>query len=159
MAQMVQVPFGNTRVNRVMPAMPVQNYTTYGMSRPLATHWRPATCEEAGCAAYRHGWVTTVDLSTDLGQRQYHYVTHDRTRRFTEQRVTATLVKLLFGPGQPCFRASEHRVPLERPARFIVAHGDWRGYLGTPRVHVRAEDWIEDFSEHLDRLATAIEKG
>jgi hypothetical protein len=159
MGGMVQVPFGRTQVSRILPAMPVQDYKTYGMSMPIKTHWRPATCEEVDCQAYRSGWVTTVDLSTDLGKKQYELITHDRERRYSMQRVSVTLVKFTYGPGFPCFARSEHRVPLERPARFIVAHGDWRGYLERPRVHQRAEDWVEDFSTHQDRLATAIQKG
>lgn len=161
MAGVVQVPFGQTLVSRIAPAMPAASYKTYGMSMPLRTHWRPATCDEAGCEAYRHGWVTTTDLSTALGQRQAEYIRHDRSRRHQEQRTGPNEVKFVFGPGQRCFAASGHRVPLERPARFYVADGDWRGNpRGTPvRVHVRAEDWVDDFATHQDRIATAIQKG
>ena len=146
---------------RIQPLMPAHAYKTYGWSMPLPTHWRPATCDEADCAAYRSGWVTTVDLSTDLGKQQAHYVEHDTTRRHSKQQVSDVLVKYVFAPGNRCFRAADHRVPLGRPARFVVAGGDWRG---NPRnvpvtVHRTAEDWVEDFSEHQDRLATAIQRG
>lgn len=159
MTQMISVPFGNTFVQRTAPAMPVQAYTTYGMLRPLKTHWRRATCEEAGCAAYLKGWVTTVDLSTELGRRQYDLITRDRERRYSVQRVTATMVKFTYGPGMPCFARSAHQMVLEREPRFIVAHGDWRGYLDRPRVHKRAEEWVEDFSIHQDKLATVLGRG
>ena len=146
---------------RIDPLMPAEAYKTYGWSMPLATHWRPATCEEAGCEHYRDGWVTTLDLSTELGQKQYAFCKGDRERRFTEQRPGAGTVKLAYGPGQPCFRRGDHKLPLGRPARFYVVEGDWRGNpRGVPaRVHPRAELWCEDFAEHQDKLATAIERG
>ena len=159
MAGMMQVPFGTTRVTRPRPAMDPRRYTTYQMSMPLRTHWRPATCEEVDCGPCLHGWVTTVDLSTDLGQKQYEFITHDRERRPSMQRASMTLVKFTYAPGFPCFNRSKHRLPLERPAKFIVAHGDFRRYLGPPRVHVSADDWTEDFSIHQDKLRTALERG
>ena len=128
---------------------------------PLRTHWRPASCEEAGCVQYRHGWVSTFDLSTDLGMKQYDYCRQDKTRSWSMQRASLTLVKFVYPPGQPCFRKTEHRVPLERPGRFYVAGGDFRGNpRGVPaRAHRNANDWCEDFAEHQDRIATAIQKG
>lgn len=156
---MVSVPFGHTRVSRILPAMPVQAYKTYGMSMPLPTHWRPATCEEVDCEAYRYGWVSTFDLSTDLGQKQYDYCRQDKTRSCSMQRASLTLVKFVYPPGNRCFRAGDHRLPMERPAVFTVRGGDWRGVTTSARVHKRAEDWIEDFAEHQDRLATQLERG
>jgi hypothetical protein len=146
---------------RLDPLMPVHAYKTYGLSMPLRTHWRPATCEEAGCAQYRQGWVTTCDLGTELGQKQAHYIRHDRSRRAAEQSVNDRLVKFTFAPGQDCFRSGDHKVPLERPAVFSVRGGDWRGNpTGVPaRLHKRAEDWVEDFALHQDRLATAAKEG
>lgn len=153
---------GAVRINRpITPAGPAHAYKTYGMSMPLATHWRPATCEEVGCEAYRCGWVTTVDLSTDLGKRQFEHCNGDRARSFSVQRPAGNLVKFVYAPGNRCFQSAGHRVPLERPARFYVAGGDYRG---NPRgvetvVHSRAEDWVDDFATHQGRLAAAIEKG
>lgn len=146
---------------RIDPVGQPQDYKTYGMSMPLATHWQPATCEDVQCDAYVHGWVTTVDLTTDLGQRQYDYLTHDKTRSCTRQNVTQTLVKFVYKPGNRCFRSADHRLPVGRPARFYVAGGDHRGNpLGTPvRVHKNGADWAEDFAEHQDMIASAIEKG
>ena len=159
--QMVSVPFGHTRVSRIEPALPASAFKTYGWSMPLRTHWRPASCEEYGCADYQHGWVTTVDLSTDLGQRQYEYCSHDRTRSFHMQRVSETLAKFVYKPGSRCFAWEDHHVPLGRPGLFTVTGGDWRGNpRGVPqRRHARAEDWIDDFANHQDTIATAIRKG
>lgn len=158
----MQVPFGRDGavVSRIAPAAGPELYKTYGMSMPIGSHWRPATCEEVDCDAYRCGWVSTFDLSTDLGQRQYRYCSHDRTRSFTESRA-GTLVSLTYPPGMACFAAGEHKVPLGRPATFTVRDGDFRGNpRGTEiRVHTRAEDWIDDFANHQDRLATEVQKG
>lgn len=161
MAAMVSVPFGHTRVNRIAPDLPPAAFKTYGMAMPLATHWRPATCDEVECEAYRCGWVTTVDLSTELGQRQAHYIRRDSSRHASEQQESLTLVRFTYAPGQRCFSYGEHRLPVGRPARFYVAEGDWRGNpRGLPtRAHARAEDWVDDFATHQDKLATAIQRG
>lgn len=155
------VPFGQATVSRIDPVGPAHAYKTYGMSMPLRTHWRQVSCEEIGCEAYLHGWVSTFDVSTELGQRQFAFCRMDRTRSYSLQRPSVSLVKLVYAPGNTCFRRDEHRVPLQRPARFYVAGGDFRGNpRGIPlRVHQRAEDWCEDFAEHQDRLSAAIERG
>lgn len=145
----------------IMPVGPPEAYKTYGMSMPLKTHWRPATCEEAGCEAYQFGWVSTFDLSTDLGKRQFEFCKDDRSRSFSIQRPSLNLVKFVYAPGNRCFQSGDHRLPLARPARFYVAGGDFRGNpRGVPaQVHQRPEDWADDFASHQDRLATAIQKG
>jgi hypothetical protein len=152
---------GAVKLNRIPPAGPADAYKTYGWSMPVSTHWRAATCEEVGCEAYRYGWVSSFDLSTDLGQRQFEHCKADKTRSFSIQRPAPTLVKFVYTPGNRCFQAADHRLPLGRPARFYVAGGDYRGNPRGDRtvVHSRAEDWAEDFAEHQDRLATAIERG
>ncbi len=158
---MLEMPFGHTVVRRIAPNMGPEAYKTYGMSMPLSSHWRAATCEEVSCDAWIHGWVSTFDLSTDLGQRQFEFCKNDRERGFSMQRPGLSLVKFVYPPGNRCFRSSEHRLPLDRPARLYVAEGDFRGNPRRipARVHTRAEHWVEDFSEHQDRLATAIQRG
>lgn len=160
MAGMMGV-FSSDTSRAIMPKMGPQAYKTYGMTMPLKTHWRPASCDEVGCEAYRNGWVSTFDLGTELGRKQYAFCQADRERSYSMQRTGLNLVKLLYKPGTPCFNRSTHRVPMERPARLYVADGDWRGNpRRTPvRVHSRAADWVEDFSIHQDRLATAVERG
>jgi hypothetical protein len=152
---------GAVRLNRIPPAGPAHAYKTYGIAMPLATHWRPATCEEVDCAAYRNGWVTTVDLSTDLGKRQFEHCKGDRSRSYSMQRPELNLIKFVYAPGNRCFSAGDHRLPLGRPARFYVAGGDYRGNPRgiRTRVHQRAADWVEDFAGHQGRLAAAIERG
>jgi len=161
MLPMIETPYGHTRVSRVAPLQPAHAYKTYGVAMPLRTHWRPATCEEVGCEAWEKGWVSTFDLGTELGRKQYDYCRDDRTRSFSVQRPGLTLIKFVYKPGNRCFRSGDHRLPLGRPARFFVAEGDFRGNpRGIPvRVHRSGSDWAEDFAEHQDQLVTAIGRG
>ena len=143
---------------RIPPALPPAAMKTYHIAAPLATHWRPASCAEADCLAYLHGWQTSVDESTDLGQRQAHYIRHDKTRKHAERRAETGLTVFEFGAGQTCF--TPHRTPVGRPERFLVTGGDWRGNpRGDRREHVRPDDWVEDMAESLDGIRTTHERG
>lgn len=148
---------------RHVPQLGPEFFKTYQWTAPVRTHWRPATCEEFECEDFLKGFVLTVDLSTELGQKQFHYVTHDKSRKHSMQRVTATLVKFVYGPGNDCFepKRSTHRVPIGRPPFYLVSGGDWRGNpRGTPRfMHRRPEDWIDDFATHQDKLAEVQQRG
>lgn len=157
-------------MNRFTPQLPAHNMQTYQVASPLTSHWRPATCAEVDCEQHRNGWVTAVDESTDLGQRQAHHIrtncrpvdklaARGTVRRYSETRTPEGWTAFRFPAGQECF--AEHKVPLERPELYIVRDGDWRGNpRGTqPRRHARPEDWVEDFSEHHDRLATLRNRG
>ena len=147
-------------LHRIDPLMPAAAYNTYLIAVPLATHWRPATCEEVGCVQYLNGWASLIDETSELGQRQAHYIRHDRTRRHTEERTPDGLTRFTFEAGQKCYGASSHRRRLDRVERYAVRGGDWRGNpRGEFREHVRPEDWVEDFGEHQDRLKTVIERG
>ncbi len=138
---------------RIQPKMPAHAYTTYQIAAPVSTHFRAGTCDEAGCLAHRHGWATTVDESTTLGQGQAHYVRKESGRRFVESR-TGGLTTFTFEAGQKCF--ATHQVPLERPELYIVRGGDWRG---NPRGEVtrhRPDTWVEAFAEHQDQIACVV---
>lgn len=159
------------RVNRVTPGLPPHMMQTYATAAPPATHWRPASCEEIACVHWREGWATVVDERTDLGLGQAAYIRsefHDSAkpgrpaageRWYTESRTPEGLTAFLFGPGQRCFAASEHRVPLERPALFLVRRGDWRGNLGLIRRHRTGAEWVEDLHDTTDRLVELHERG
>lgn len=146
-------------LNRVIPSIGPERYKTYQLLAPVATHRRPATCEEVSCDASAHGWLTLVDEATDLGQRQAAYIRRDSRRAFRESRTPEGLTRFEFSAGQRCF--AQHSVPIERDPLFIVKDGDFRGNpRGTrPRQHVRAADWVEDFAEHQDKIVREIEKG
>lgn len=146
-------------VTRVTPNIPVQFVKTYAIVSPTETHTRPGTCEEAGCEAHRRGWRTAIDESTELGEQQAFYIRRHSGRKYQEVRHSATSVMFMFEAGQTCF--AQHRIPLERPAHFVVRGGDWRGNpLGIrPRLHVRAEDWVEDFATHQQSIVDVKQRG
>ena len=143
-----------TQLNRIDPQGKPQDYRTYQLLQPLATHFRVATCEEADCQPHLHGWISTFDESTELGQRQAHYVRNASGRRYTEVR-SAALTTFTFEAGQRCFR--QHHEPLEREPLAIVKDGDYR-MSSNPR-HLRPDDWVDDFANHQDRLNTQRERG
>jgi hypothetical protein len=150
---------GFSTARAIVPALGPQAYKSFSMRAPIATHHRRVTCAEAECDAWRHGWVTLVDVSTSLGQQQAAFIRGDRTRRCHEQRAGDTLIRFVFGPGQEGFAGKQHThyARIARPPLFVVAEGDWRGNpRGIPvRVVERPEDWVDEFATHQDRLAAA----
>jgi hypothetical protein len=152
---------GAVPLQRVAPKAGPENFKTYSMRQPLPTHWRVATCEEVDCVDYLTGFVTTIDTSTEMGKWHYDFITHDKTRSYSMQRVSDTLFKFIYGPGNTCWKQSEHRTLIGKPALFVVTGGDWRGNpRQTPkRVHVRAEDWVDDFASHQDGISQMVRRG
>ncbi len=136
------------------------DYKTYAIASPIETHTREASCEEAECAAWQHGWVTRVDTSTELGRNQAEYIESRRHGRSFQVLPTEPGTReYRFASGQRCF-AAPHRVALERPAFFIVREGDFRGNpRGLPPVARSVDDWVDDFATHQDKLRDQIEKG
>lgn len=146
--------------SRFQPSLPAASMQTYAISAPLATHWRPATCEESDCDAWLHGWQSFIDESTDLGQRQAHYIRRESGRKYAETRNEAGITEFTFEAGQRCFKSDQHRVRNYRDERYLVRGGDFRGNpTGMRREHKRPEDWVDDFSAHQDRLKAALERG
>lgn len=115
----------------------------YGLSKPVATHRRAATCAEVDCKYHREGWQMRVEESTPLGARQAALIKGSGRRFTTIQEQGA--VRYLFEAGQSCFRA--HTVDLDRPAIYIVRQG-----ASAPIRHTRPENWVDDFSTHLDKI-------
>lgn len=145
----------------LQPQMPPHAYKTYQVTAPPDTHFRPATCEEVGCLAYQNGWRSVFDERTEQGFAQAYYVRKQSGRRFDEDRNSNGMTVFDFHPGQTCFRSSYHRVRIDRPELYVVTGGDWRGNPRRvePYVHRRAADWLEDFGEHQDALATRLARG
>lgn len=139
---------------RLPPAAPVGAYQTYSITSPTDATVK-AACEQVGCEAWLHGWESTIDESTELGQRQAAYIRQQSGRTFKEQRTDAGLTVFRFDSRQRCF--AEHRT---RPELYVVRDGDWRGNpTGRRRQHASAADWVEDFGEHQQRIADQVEKG
>lgn len=137
---------------RVDPRGPAGAYKTYRISMPSDVMVR-AACEEVGCLAWRYGWVTHIDESTDIGRQQAAYIRRASGRTFQEHR-DGPLTVLAFEPGQRCFANHE-----TRPQLFQVRAGDWRQHLGVIRDHVTPADWVDDFATHQDRIRCEVEKG
>jgi hypothetical protein len=150
----VSGPFGELRLS---PQLPVHVMKTYGIVAPLSTHFRDAVCAEVSCQAYANGWKTIIDVSDAIGRQRANYIRLHSGRQFTVTEQ-GTLVTFTFHSGQHCFK--QHKVRLEREENFVVRGGDWRG---NPRQegfqHKNAADWVDDFANHQDRIATAHERG
>jgi hypothetical protein len=151
---------GTIILNRPTPLFGPEYYKSYTMAAPVRTHWRPASCEEYECEQFQRGFVTTVDVSTDLGQKQFHYLSHDRSRLYHMQRVSLTVFKFVYGPGNNCFNQQEHFIPIGRPPHLLVVGGDWRGNPRRDIVrHTRVEHWVEDSAIHLNNIAEVVRRG
>lgn len=143
---------------RISPSVGPQYMKTYAIVAPRETHTRPATCDEVNCGAHRGGWRSAIDEATLLGQHQAYYIRTTSGRKFVETREAGVTI-FIFEAGQICF--AEHRVPLDRPAHFLVKGGDFRGNpIGLPAFHhKRPEDWVDDFANHQISIAEAHERG
>lgn len=141
---------------RLAPLAPAHAYQTFQIASPLETHWRPATCAEVDCAQYLNGWRVRVEGLSEADV----YAIAGSGRRYDRHDVAEGETWLVFSPGQACFRASEHKLPLGRPELFVVRGGDWRGNpIGDVRKHTRPEDWVDEFANHQDRVARAAQEG
>lgn len=148
------------KLSRVAPVGPARAYQTFQAAAPVATHWRKATCAEVECPHYTHGWATTVLPGSEeealIRRAGRHWQDEVRGGPWPDE---GGFLRFVFAPGQPCFAAHRHRVPLERPPLFVVRDGDWRGGAGLIRRHTRGADWVEDFAEHQDKLITRLGRG
>jgi hypothetical protein len=138
---------------RVQPNLRADQYQTYGITSPQDLTVK-AACHQVGCPAWIHGWETVVDERTELGKGQAAYIRTEARRTFRESRTTDGMTVFRFDSGQRCF--ADHHT---RPEVYTVRPGDWRGTFGETRRHASAADWVDDFGEHQDNLAEAIERG
>lgn len=139
--------------------MPVGAMQSYEIKAPPG-HWRPASCAEVDCPAWRLGWRTVLDERLADHAPKAHYIRTASGRGFAEHRDESGLTVFEFEAGQTCFSASDdaHRVQ-SRPSLYLVRGGDWRGSTGLMRRHTSPESWVSDFGEHQDKLLAKIERG
>ncbi len=117
--------------------------TGYSLSKPIATHRRPATCDEVNCKYLRNGWQLRVWPNNPLGERQIFLVKQSK-RRFTRVVEPMGSVLYQFEAGQQCF--GNHTAPVDRPAIYTARQGT------QVKRHTTPEYWIEDFAIHLDKI-------
>lgn len=143
-------------LNRIEPALPAAAMKTYRISAPLATHWRPATCEEVDCAHYTGGWATTVMVDSADEAAIRGSGRHWAARELQP----GGFVRYTFPPGQPCFAASAHKLRVDRAETYLLQGGDYRGNpRGLPARALSPQDWLDDFGEHQERLADQVQRG
>ncbi len=106
-------------------------------------------CEDSGCDAWRYGWDTLADETTDLGRRQAAYIRTQSGRAFREMKAPDGLTVFRFEPGQRCF--ADHQ---SRAGRLLVTHGH-----RLVREHSSLAGLAEDYTEHTGRLADQAQKG
>lgn len=147
----------NIQVSRPAPLGPPEAYKTYAVVAPVGSHFRPGTCTEVGCPDYLNGWQVRVEgLAPDL-----LHTAKNSGRKWVERPVAEGETWLVFEAGQPCFRASQHRVRVDRPPLYVVRDGDWRGNprRTKDRVHHSPANWLDDFATHQQAIADEIAKG
>ena len=141
-------------LNRIMPKTPVEGMISYRVTSPINTHTRPATCTEVGCEPHLKGWTTLLPTGSEqesLLLRAAEGRVDGIRRRYTRS-FDGKLTAYRFPAGQSCFRASAHRVSLDRPEIYLVRGGDWRANTGLIRRHTSADSWVDDFSSHQDKI-------
>jgi hypothetical protein len=109
--------------------------TRYRALRPLATHWREATCAEVDCPNHLFGWKTILP-ATD----QANLALIRRSGLSFKEEPDGALVAFIFEPGQTCFEgmAKKHRTRLERDPIFL-----------RNREKMAPLQWIENMNDHL----------
>ena len=140
---------------RPAPSLPTTAMKTYEVLAPTRTHWRKATCAEVDCPHHLHGWATTVQAgSADEA------LIRRAGRHFTAQPQPGGFLQFVFPAGQPCFKAHQHRVLLDRQEIFVVRGGDWRGNpRGIPTQRLEPAAWVDNFAAHQQRLANRLAAG
>ena len=134
----------------VVPALPPERKKSYVIAQPEATHFKRVSCSDIDCGTQASGFIVRVDEAVPFGQKQAFYLRHHSGRSYSEHNENG-LTEFVFPPGSECF--DNHDVAIREPV-FIVKGGDWRGNpRGDYRVHDTPDHWVEDFSEHQNRLA------
>lgn len=137
-------------LNRVTPLLSVDKMQTHHILAPADTHFRKATCEEVECPHYLKGWGLPLK-GLDEGDI---WQAKNSGRKWTELEIKAGEKHLWFEAGQPCFRASTHRIRIEREEVFLLRPGDWRGQPSDrkPIVFSGADAWADSVQTNLDQI-------
>lgn len=147
-------------------------YTDYRITQRDRENFRPATCAEVECDAFRNGWLTIVGAAL---ADQVRVIARDTGRAFTERPTAGGLVEFAFPAGQEGFRGGEHdhKVRVDSVQHYTKASGKpgWRvnplnGRTewvfvgdGSSRQQLSAQSWVDDFGENQERLAAEQQRG
>lgn len=146
-----------------IPSLPERFKKHYVLLAPLATHWRPATCAEVECSRWTTGFEIVIPSGPGAAER-IAYLRADRTRSKTEWARLDGAVVFRFPPGTPLYAGNpehdNHRIRLDRPEIYGVSDRstDFQLRLHTGRGN-GADDWVDDFANHQDRLSEAHKRG
>lgn len=150
-------------LNRPAPALETHHMMTFQLAAPVerGRWWRKATCAEVGCAHHVHGWSTTIDERTALGQAQGRYIRRESGRGFTVGRDELGMTVFTFRPGQRCFHSGDHRVrDLDVPEIHVARGGDWRGNpTGQLVRHSGPDPWFDHLATTVDAVVARAQKG
>lgn len=143
---------------RPAPKLPPNFYKTYRIASPITTHYRPATCAEIDCKAYKEGWTYK---KSDLEKANLLYtVTHAGKRFHEAQLADDAETYLVFEPGQVCFQARTHRISLDRPQFFFAGRGDYRTFSHRNALQFDdPADWVDSFANHQDIIKRVVDEG
>jgi hypothetical protein len=145
---------------RFPPKLPAASMKTYELRQPLATHFVEVSCAQANCARRENGFIIGFDLTVPAkvaAANELAAIANRRGMKWSYEVVGST-VQFTFAKGQDCFET--HRRALEREPLYIVRNGDFRGNPRKERkVHTSGENFVDDFANHQDRLATRLEQG
>lgn len=138
--------------------MAAGHYKTFEIASPVNTHFKRISCSQADCQRRLKGWDTILDVSDPKHASVANWIRLQSGKRFMVKQV-GTVVTFSFPPGQDCFEP--HQKSLERPELFVVREGDWRGNPRQvdPYVHKRPEDWVDQFANHQQSIADAVQQG
>lgn len=153
--------FGRRQPFRIQPRMPVGSYQTFSVHMPRETHWRDATCEEAGCRRWANGWKTSFVPGTPEGEKIRFFIKNSPIKRKWTVVKLPGKTEVVFAAGQECFSqdhpTSHHKLPIARQQIHVVRKGDWRSAWDKKAVPVA--EWIDRFATNQDKLKTLIERG
>jgi hypothetical protein len=126
------------------------------------TKYVSATCAEVDCSQYATGWAVEFERGgEDQGviEKACDGRADGRTRRWSDiEPLPGNRVRITFPAGQPCFKASSHRIPWA--GRFYHRDGDWRANPSGLLVNHRdASSWVSEFGEHQQKLADRQARG
>jgi len=161
--QRVAANVGMYRDQAGNPRLGPARLRTFAILAPTATHWRPASCAEAGCDRYRNGYEIRIDASSPdplTVARLVYLRSRKHGVRMEEYRAERSdWVVFRVPPGERVFgHEGQHRIRVDRPELFAVHDPAAGTYLHRGRAN-GADDWQDQFANHQDQLATRVSQG